>query len=291
MGRKRPTLTDLLNDLTYRSIYEKFKLIATNMFEWDGLPDGIEERFIENLLFDNGKAIFFRDPGMSYMVLRADPGAHMNVYGEPLGWWATGVNYHEYYDADDCVIIRNNKLHIPTAQFVTFYANKLAEAERTMDVNVKACKTPYIFACDDKDVLSFKQIFAKVDGNEPAIFADRGLNLDALQVFQTGVKFIGNDMQDYTRTVESSLLTFLGVNNSPVDKKERLITDEANSNNQLIQSFCDVQLQCREEAAEAMSAMTGKPITVRLRGVENSVETVESEDDPNDDESRIRGNA
>lgn len=283
MARKRATLTDLLNDLTYRSIYDKFKLIATNMFEWQGLPDGIEEKYIENLLFSDGKAIFFRDPKMSYMVLRADQGAHLNVYGEPLGWWATGFQYHQYYDADDCVIISNNKLRIPTQQFVTFYANKLAEAERTMDVNVKACKTPYIFACDDKDVLSFKQIFAKVDGNEPAIFADRGLNLDALQVFQTGVKFIGNDMQDYTRTVESALLTFLGVNNSPIDKKERALTDEVNSNNQLIQSFADLQLIARQEAAQLMSEMSGSTITVKLRAsqpiVENSVESGENSDD------------
>lgn len=277
MARKRATLTDLLNDLTYKAIYDKFKMIAVNRFEWDGLPDGIDEKFIENFLFDEGQAIFFRDPGMSYMCLKADNGAEQNVYGEPLGWWATGFNYHEYYDADQCVIISNNKPRIPTAQFITFYANKLTEAERTMDVNVKACKTPFIFACDDKDVLSFKQIFAKVDGNEPAIYADRGLNLDSLQVFQTGVKFLGNELQDYKHTVENELLTFLGVNNTPVDKKERLITDEARSNDEMIQSFCDIQLEARQRACKEINAMFGLSVSVKLRAnnqqpVENYVE-------------------
>lgn len=278
MARKRPTLTDLLNDLTYRTIFDKFKMVAINMFKWSNLPEGIEEKHIEKYLFDDGCAIFFRDPDMSYMCLKADPGAQQNVYGEPLGWWATGFNYHKYYDTDKCVIISNNKLRIATEKFITFYANKLSEAERTMDVNVKSCKTPFIFACDDKDVLSFKQIFAKVDGNEPAIYADRGLNLDSLQVFQTGVKFLGNDLQDYKRTVESELLTFLGVNNVSVDKKERLITDEAESNDELIQSFCDIQLESRQRACEEINAMYGLNVSVELRGsfAHNSQTNVEN---------------
>lgn len=285
MARKRATLTDLLNDLTYKAIFDKFKMIAINLFEWTGLPDGIEEKYIENLLFDEGQAIFFRDPAMSYMCLKADNGAEQNVYGEPLGWWATGFNYHEYYDAEQCVIISNNKPRIPTSQFITFYANKLTEAERTMDVNVKACKTPFIFACDDKDVLSFKQIFAKVNGNEPAIYADRGLNLNSMAVFQTGVKFLGNELQDYKHTVENELLTFLGVNNVSVDKKERLITSEAESNDELIQSFCDIQLEARRRACKEINEMYGLNVSVKLRcgNVEKSVENSEKEENANDD--------
>ena len=284
MARKRPTLTDLLNDLTFKVNYDKLKLLALNRFEMTGLPKGIEERHITQLLFKNGAAIFFRDPKMSYMCLQADPGEGMNVNGDPLGWWATGYNYHKHYDADDCVIIKNNKLMIPTEQFVLYYANKLTEADRTMDVNVKACKTPFIFACDDKDVLSFKQIFAKVDGNEPAIYADRGLNLDSMQVFQTGVKFLGNELQDYRHTVENESLTFLGFNNVAVDKKERLITDEAEANDELIESFLQIQLSSLEDAFDQINKKYGLKMTVKLRcgNVEKAVENVEKEDNENE---------
>lgn len=279
MARKRATLTDLLNNLTAKCLHDKFKLIATNLFEWENLPDGIDEKHIENFLFSDGVAIFFRDPSMSYMCLKADAGANLNVYGEPLGWWATGFNYHQYYDAENCVIISNNKLRIATNDFVMFYVNKLAEAERTMDVNVKACKTPFIFACDDKDVLTFKQIFAKVDGNEPAIYADKGLNLESMNIFKTGVTFLGNDLQDYKRTVENELLTFLGVNNVSIDKKERLINAEAESNDEMIQAFCDIQLAAREKACEEINALYGLNVGVKLRAnVEKCVENVEKED-------------
>lgn len=276
MARKRANLTDLLNNLTFRSLYDKYLLIAVNAFEWEGLPDGIQERHLERLLFRYGKAIFFRDPDMGFMCLEAQESGKVNVYGDPLGYVAHGINYHKHYMAGDCIIVENNKLRIPTDPFVMFYVNKLTEAERTMDVNIKACKTPVIFACDDKDVLTFKRIFQQVDGNTPAIFADRGLNLDSIQSFQTGVKFMGKDLQDYANSVENKLLTFLGLNNTPVDKKERLITDEAQANDQLIASFAELQMEARKRAAEEINDLFGLSVSVKRRAgappVENRVE-------------------
>jgi len=278
MARKRANLTDLLNDLTFRVAFDKFKLVCMNEYHWDGLPDGIESRHIERLLFSRGYGCFFRDPKMSFMCLEADSTGQVNVYGDPLKYRVHGFNYQREVRADKCVIIRNNLLALPTEKFIMFYVNKITEAERTMDVNVKACKTPVVFACDDKDVLTFKRIFQMVDGNVPAIFADRGLNLDSITAFQTGVKFMGNELMDYKRSVESDLLTFLGQNNTPVDKKERLITDEAEANNQLISSFADLQLQAREKACEEINAMFGLSVSVERRApVETSVDTVEKE--------------
>lgn len=278
MARKRATLTDLLNDLTFRTIYDKFRLLAESSFEWSGLPEGIEEKFIEHFLFDHGKAVFFKDPRMSYMCLEAQDAGQLNVYGEPLYYNATGFQYHRRLNADDCVIIENNPLRLDTHSFVMFYVNKLGEAERTMDVNVKACKTPYIIACDDKDVLTFKRIIQMVDGNTPAIYADKGLNLDALNVLKTDAKFIGNDLQDFKKSVENELLTFLGYDNLAVDKKERVNVSEANSNNQLTQSFAELQLNSRKLACERINKMYGLNVSVKRREpVERGVENVEND--------------
>lgn len=280
MGRKRANLTDLLNNLTFKTLYEKYKLISVNAFQWDGLPDGIEERHIENQLFMSGKAAFFKAPNMGYMCLGCHSSGQVNVYGEPLSYIVHGVNYQKHLDADSCVIIENNKLRLATDPFIMFYVNKLTEAERTIDVNIKACKTPVVFACDDKDLLTFKRIFQQVDGNTPAIYADRGLNLDSIQVFKTGVEFMGAELQDYANAVENKLLTFLGVNNTPVDKKERLITDEAQANNQLIESFSELQLEARQRAVQAINEMYGLNVSVKRRdtAVEKPVERVDNND-------------
>lgn len=281
MARKRATLTDLLNELTFKTLYDKFRLLATSAFQWEGLPDGIEEKYIERYLFDYGKAAFFRDPAMSFMCLEAQDSGEMNVYGEPLYYMATGFNYHRRMSVDECVIIQNNQHRKPTHDFVMFYCNKLAESERTMDVNVKSCKTPFVIACDDKDVLTFKRIYQMIDGNTPAIYADKGLNLDALKVLKTEAQFIGNELMDYKKSVENELLTFLGFNNLAVDKKERVNLSEANSNNQITESFAELQLRSRVQACERINEMFGLNVSVKRRQaaelVEGVVENVEND--------------
>lgn len=269
--RKRATLTDLLNDLTYKVLYNKYKTLAVSRFEWEGLPDGIETKHIEKLLFSHGCAIFFKDPDMSYMCLEASSTGRLNVYGEPVKWRATGIQYSKEFSSDDCVIIDNNILRISTDDIIMFYVNKLTEIERTMDVNVKAVKTPTIFACDDKDVLTFKRIFQQVDGNVPAMFVDRGLNIDSIKAFKTEAKFMCNELMDYKKQVENELLTCLGINNVAVDKKERVSVPETESNNQLIDSFADLMLEARQKACEEINNKYKLSISVKLK--EREVQT------------------
>lgn len=278
MARKRANISDLLNDLTARTLFNKYKLITMNAFNWGNLPEGMTERHIERNLFNDGACIFFRPAGLDYMALKVAKTGRVNTYGDPLSYRAIGIGQTWEVNADDCVVIENNMLRLATYDFVMFYVNKLTEAERTMDVNVKANKTPIIVLCDDKNVLTFKQLFSQVDGNIPAIFADKNINLDSITALDTKVQFLGNELMDYKRSVEGELLTFLGINNIPIDKKERLVTDEAESNNQLIASFFELQLEARKRACEAINNKWSLNITVEKRQpiVEKSVENVEN---------------
>lgn len=290
MAKKRATLSDLLNDLTFRTIFEKYKQLAMSRFKWTGLDElNIEERYVERELFSNGICGFYDDPQFKYVALKAHPVGVMNVYGDTLQYNLIGHGYVKNVNRTDLVIIENNINRLATEPFVMFYVNKLAEAERTMDVNIKANKTPIVFACDDKDKLSFMRMFQMVDGNVPAIYADKQMNPDSIKAFDTKVKFLGNDLMDYKKAVEGELLTFLGVNNNPVEKRERLITDEANANNDLIGSFLQLQLEARQRACEEINSKYGLNVSVELRGEEKCVESVEnSNEEVTDGESLER---
>ena len=286
MSRKRATLTDLLNNLTFSTLYNKGKLLAVSAHEWDGLPPGMYSRHIENYLFDEGLCAFYYDNDLGYICLRAQSAGVLNIYGDPLYYNILGCNGEilKRVSADDCVIIENNILRRNTHDFIMYYVNKLTESERTMDVNVKSCKTPFIIACDDKDVLTFKRLYQQIDGNIPAHFVDKNLNLDAISVLQTGVKFMGNELMDYKKSIENEMYTFLGYNNSPVDKKERTNVPEVTSNNQLIESFSDMQLKAREDACKAIKEKYGLDITVK-RSQEVSVDVSNVSPDTEHNES------
>lgn len=263
--RKRRTEADFLNDLTFRTLYNQYMNMAINVFKWNGLPEGIEERFIEKTLFEHGKILFFRDPNMSYMSLKCFGGSKLDVYGEPLRWRVEGLGYTGEYRREDCVLIENNKLRTPTRETLYYFVRKLFEAERAIDVNLQTSKMPWVIVCDEKKVLTYKEIFRKIDNNEPAIFGASGLSMDAVQLLPTRATFIGNELNDFSRTVENKLLTFLGVDNCPVDKKERLVTDEVSSNDQQVQTNAEIMLEARKRACEQINSLFGLNVSVELR--------------------------
>lgn len=273
MARKRATLTDLLNNLTFRITYDKIRLLSESAFEWDGLPEFVKPKYIERYLFQHGKAIFFYDPKIGHRCLEAQDLGKFNINHESLYYRAIGFQYNKTYKADvNCVIIDNNPMRKATHDFVMFYVNKLTEAERTMDVNIKRCKTPWVFACDQNDVLTVKRMFDQIDGNVPAIFADKRLDLNSLALFKTEAKFLGNELMDYKKSVENELLTFLGFDNLAVDKKERVNLSEANSNNEITDSFADLQLKSRQEACEKINKMFELNVSVKRKEVVNNVD-------------------
>ena len=50
-----------LNNRVYTNYYYRLMLIAKALFKWEGLPNGINEKWIENYLYSEGGCIFFKD--------------------------------------------------------------------------------------------------------------------------------------------------------------------------------------------------------------------------------------
>lgn len=268
MKQKRVTATDIDNIVTERFLHNRFKLLALNMFKWTGLEDiGVEERHIENWLFSEGKCLVFKDPTMGLMCLKCD-GLGTNVLDDPTHYRATGFGYSKVYRADECVVIENNKLRMPTADAIEYFTNQLYEVVRTRDTNIKTLKLPFVLACTDKNVLTIKKIMEAIDNNEPCLTINKDVisNLDDfIKVIQTGVKPLTAELTDQYHDIMNEALTYLGINNANTDKKERLITSEANANNQLIESCAEMFLEARQRACEDINKMFGTKISVELR--------------------------
>lgn len=265
MSKKRTTATDLDNIITEHFLYDRFRLLALNQHKWDGLPETIEERHIEKPLFTDGRACFFNDPVHGFMCLPCFPHG-MNFYGEPTKYRAVGFGYQRELKAKDCVIIENNKLRMSTHKIVFYFVSQLYEVLRTRDVNIKTLKAPFIIKTDDKSVLTLKAVLDKIDNNEWAIFGDKSMGIDnAFEVFQTGVKCLTTELTDTYHDILNEALTYMGINNANTDKRERLITSEADANNQLIDSCAQMFLESRQRACEEINAKFGLTMSVELR--------------------------
>ena len=267
MKAKRLTTSDIDNVITEQFLFKRFKLLAMNMFEYEGLDDlNIEERHIEEFLFEEGKAFAFEDPELGFMILPCN-GLGTNVYGDPLNYHVTGFGYSKIIPADKGVLIENNKLRMSTAEIITYFTNQLYEVVRTRDTNIKTLKLPFILTCDDKNVFTVKKILEQINENVYALITDKNvINLEEIiKVLPTGAKPYTAELTDQYHDILNEALTYLGINNANTDKRERLIGDEVNANNQFIECCAEMFLEARQRAFDKINDMFGTDIKVKLR--------------------------
>lgn len=269
----------LMNSQTYYDYLERMKKICLSMFEWQNLPTSMNARFIEMCLYYQGQASLLYDDDYGFINTMCADGGYLNIYGLP-----TELNCYSYqynsrrslYMTDtgeeknkECILVMNNYERIPTASTITLFAERLAEAQRTADVNIKAQRTPVLITTDQKQYFTLKKMYEEYDGNTPAIFADKNLiTPDALKAMRTEAPFIAQDIMDYKREIWNEFLTFMGISNLS-EKRERMISNEVDSNNELINLNLQALLTPRKEACrqfnEKYGLMGNKAIDVKVR--------------------------
>lgn len=219
------------NNATFRYYYDRLIEMAVSRFEWKGLPDTVDTRYLELALLTDGKAVFFYDEVLGYLALRCAIGGQMSVYRIPLNRRAYAANgYQKSLTEKDSVIIFNNMLHTNSIYALELYAKKLYNLDRAIEVNANAQKTPILVQCDENQRLTLKNAYMKFDGNEPVIYGDKNLNPNSLKVFQTGAPYVADKLFQLKTDIWNEALTYLGISNLNISKKERLITDEVTRN-------------------------------------------------------------
>lgn len=255
-----------LNNLTRLNYYDWLKSLCLAMFEWVGFPETVNVRYLETALFDHGKALFFKDELRGFLCLKCTPGSDMNIYSEPLAWKIIAHGYDANIPAYQGVLIRNNDIEQPTHFQVAAFSERLAKTERITDINLNAQRTPYFITGTDKQMLTLVNLFKKVNDGDPVIYGDKSqINLDSVKVLRTDAPFIVDKLDIHKTNLWNEALTFLGIFNANTDKRERLITDEVQANDQLVQMNANVLLKNREIAAEQINEMFGLNVSVKLR--------------------------
>lgn len=268
MGRKAKEFwkSAALNNQTFRQYYNRLTELSMSMFEWVGLPDTIDERFLELTLFKDGQAIFFKDDELGYLALQNAMNGGFNVYRIPINRRAYAANgYNKKLDIKNSVIIYNNYLHTNSMLDVRMYAERLYNIDRSIDVNVNAQKTPILIKCEETQRLTMLNLYKEYEGNAPVIFGDKGLNAKALDVLETGAPFVADKLQELKSQIWNEALTYLGISNINFQKKERMVSDEVTRNLGGVIASRHSRLEMRRKACEEINRMFGLDIWCNYR--------------------------
>jgi hypothetical protein len=256
-----------VNNLTYMQYLNRLTELSVSMFEWKNLPPTVDARYLELHLFETGSMVYFNDEVIGNLCLDCLPSGRLDVYGNPVlrRAYSGYNNYQKLLKESNSVIIWNNYLHTNSILEVKMFARRLYNLDRIIDVNANAQKTPVLIQGTEQQRLTLKNLYKEFDGNSPFIFGDKNLDLNSLKCLQTGAPYVCDKLYNLKQMYWNEALTYLGINNTGAQKRERMLSIESSQAQGGTISSRYSRLQSRREAVEKINAMFGTNIEVNYR--------------------------
>lgn len=284
----------------YKNFYlNKYYIIWQNNFKIDGLDYQQNEWIFRTLWSVEGFASFIVDgtkgsteyPQGMIVLTQFEP-AFFNIYDYPTKCTLInkrGVSFipNTMQDVDkDVIIMYGNKAHKPYGALLDPLFDKLALIECVIQINLNAHKKPFMIPVSPEDEKELKKIMDFIDADEEKIFIPSE-QFDKIKILATGTNYIIDKLYAYKDQIECEIREYLGLNSLPVmEKKEHLISDEVESNNEVVDFSHDNIKNSLEDWIERFNKLFGTSLKlVDLK--EQSTEESTKEEGENDEEDEL----
>lgn len=257
------------NALSY--YFRKYLFLeAVSMVKWT-LPDTWPQNRLEYLVFgEGGVSVFNTDRyGLVYDHMGL---TGLNVFYNPThtviaNHFIKGTKYLQI--GKQCEIIHLQPDYRGMVDIVAYYGDMMALAAQTIQSNLINSRLAYVFAAGNKaGAESFKRMFDQIMQGNPAVFVDSAL----LKTYKSGASgqapwmyfatdlkgnFITNELLTALKTVKTLFDTEVGIPNTNTSKKERMLTDEVNSNNAETAAKVSLWLDSLQRGCERVHKLFG----------------------------------
>lgn len=261
-------LTELLKweDL-YFYYFKTFVGIAQIVFEYENMPDSVNIEYMEKRFLYDGYCFFFKDPVLDYLTLGGSF-RDLDVYGWPSKFEARGQDGY-YFNAEldytNCVMMYDNIERYPILFNLSLIANRLADMVIAMQANIRKQKTPYLISADEDTLLSIQNILRDINANLPEVIVKTGFNKEDLTVWNLTAPLIVKDIREEFNACFNEGLTYIGIPNVQMQKRERMISDEVNRSLGGVEANSYRRFQARLYAFDKVNKMFGLDIKVKNR--------------------------
>lgn len=267
---------DARNLNTFGVNFGALSLMARNRFNWESnivKPNERLAEYIELLLFYFGQCCIVNENG--WKVKKCIPVGTFTEFALPDRFNTCDYNgsNQKIYSYNDIIWIKNNAQCIPTYVWLRKYCDRISHIERVMDLNIDAQKTPYIIEAAPEIQLSVKNVFKQIREMAQAIFINnnKGGIRDKVKILNLNAPYLVDKLYAQKQNEINDALNFLGINTID-EKRERLITGEAEISEELTQKYTDLFYSTRLTAVEQFNKIAGEnalKLSIKEVGVDN----------------------
>lgn len=237
---------------------------AISVFKWT-MPDTWSENYFKWTLYSLGYVAVIYSDQYGWLPQRCSLGGY-NIFDEP----DRVIIANQFFQNFDrriglgAVLFRVNADYTGIVDMLDYYATELAEMTLTIYSNLITSKVGYVFAVPDKKTKDqVAKMLDQILNGEPATIQKTGQGkMEALDFFQQNVKqsYIVTDVLRDLRQLMNMFDTEFGLGNANTEKRERLISDEVNANNEETYCRADMWLDGFKESCHRVNEQAGKEL-------------------------------
>ena len=273
MGKKEkiPTYKRGIKRKDFKEFYtEKYKRTFINQFKIKGIENDNALRYFMEELFFKGKVwistIKFTDEVFftPFAPVEYDP------YFYPLKVTLTPKLWANYIPKGIQVVNQDGVIGYITEDASSPYENikvlidKIVDVEMVLDNQLILHKLAWFVFVNPEDKDRMKDVITSILSDDVALFGGVE-DFNALKPFNSNINYIIDKLREYLKDLENEILTILGVDNIPHEKKEHLIVDEVNANNESIEEQADNYLQALKDTFNRCKEYLGINLSVELK--------------------------
>lgn len=259
----------IINQNEFSILLRKYYTLYMNSVNCDELEEEAL-RFFLNQMWEEGSIAAYNLPGNNDLAFAPfAPAGKRNHYGVPttinlIDLWGVGraiIPYSQQQVNKDVVLIYALAMRIPIRRVVEYQVERICEVRRAMRMNLKVNMIPYFIKTNNINDHRLEDIMLNIYNGASYVPITPEDATDMQDAIILNPPYIIDKLQTYETQLENELLTFLGINNIGVqEKKERMITDEVESNNELIGIWGECYMSELDKATKKIKNVLGHDI-------------------------------
>ena len=242
-----------------------------SMFKYEGLPESIPAKWLENYLLVNGFTVFIKD-GDDIICTYAGVGADPDVYFIPTKAIVSNPYLkhksaaREYTRDVDCVVMYNDTYCQGLLPMLKKYCAQMVEIDVSFYLNTVMSRGTAVLSATDDNTKASAELWLKhikegklgVIGESNFTLADRDLTVNQL----TGTDGTLTNLIEAMQYVKASLYNDLGLQANYNMKREAINAGESQLTEDQLHPLIDNMLKERQEGLDRVNKMFGTNITV-----------------------------